>query len=163
MSECGKYLGALALASFYDVAVDADLSLETPKPFGFSNSKSLTAGITEVDSTDDATGSVAGAIATGQTLETTVSGFARDDDAASNGNSLYLKNWYHTKLNAGEQPKLWVEYETPGETILVWCLMTGYSMSGGSKELQTLEATFKAVDTCDATIDAIQYTTPPAA
>lgn len=161
---CGNYLGEVVVASFDDV-----LSASTPptdvsadfKPFGLTNSKNLSSSVNEVDVTTDTTGAISAVLATGYSFEFTVSGFAADADVAGSIQQAYLKNFYHTKLNAGDQPKLWIEIVTPAETIYAYCLITGYNTAGGSKEAQTLEFSMKAVATCDPANASVQYAINP--
>lgn len=163
MSDCGNYLGEKVVASF-DTELGASTDPSTGiayKPFGLTNSKNLSSSANTIEVTNDDTGAISANLATGYTFEFTVSGFAADADVTGSINQNFLKNYYHSQLNAGEQPTLWVEIVTPSETIYAYCHITGYSSSGGSKEAQTLEFTFAATSTCDETNPAVQYSFTP--
>lgn len=164
MSDCGNYNGNQVVVGFDDVlANSADPTTGTYKPFGHTNSKSFSATTTTVDVTKDSTGSVNATNATGLSAEVTVSGFAADEDITGNANQGFLRNLYFSRLAAGEQPKLWLEITTPLESIYMWSMMNGVTLSpGASKEAATYEFSFSATDTCSPGNEAIQYSYTPA-
>lgn len=158
MSDCGNYLGNQVVVGFDDtLAANADPTTGTYKPFGLTNSKSLSSSANTIVVTNDKTGPIDATLATGYAFELTVSGFAADADVTGAINQAYVKNFFHTRLNAGNQPKMWVEIVTPAETIYAYVMITGYTNAGASKEAVTGEFTMAATDTCDPAVAAVQY------
>lgn len=159
MSCDNKYLGNKVVISF-DTELSATGDPKTSTNFkilGLTNSKSIASAVNTIDVTTDETGSVSATLAVGETFDITASGFAANSDIVDVVNQYLLKNFYHTRLGAQEQPKIWVEIVTPAETIYVYCMMNGYSSAGASKEAETLEFTFSATATCDLTKPSIIY------
>lgn len=159
--SCGNYTGNKVVASFNLTAGPSDdptaILPEDWEKYGKTNSKNLSSSVNTVNVNDDDTGSVDATLAVGEAFEFTTSGFAADADIAASINQTKLKQFYHQRLAAGEQPNCWVQILTPAETIYAHVMITGYSMAGASKEAETIEFTHTATSTCDPDNPAVQY------
>lgn len=158
-----NHLGEVVAVGFDDsLAASADPATGTYKVFGLTNSKSLSATANTINVNTDSTGSVDDNLATGQSVEFTVSGFSAKQDVLGSINQAFLQNLFHTRLEAGDQPTLWLEVVYPGKTQYIFAHLTSYSESGASKEAYTIEFSFTSTSTNTPGNSAIQFVyTPP--
>lgn len=153
--------GKSVLAQWASGCGDADYATLTYKSFGTTNAKSLNFTSSTTDTTNDLSGPDTSTVVTRRDAEISVSGFQTNKDSALSAQSELI-NYYHTEINAGRQPSVWVKFAGPNypRVYHVFCVITAINEGFNTDDPRTVEFTFKTTDTGVSGVAAVNVSTP---